>query len=84
MRDIESLRPGGLPAPLPEEPADLVWEWPDDDGRPDDPVTAKLGEGIFLHRYADGLRTCPACGDDYVSARHLEAHKRRDHGRAYE
>jgi hypothetical protein len=75
---IESLRMGGLPAhPLPEEPPDPYFIWGDDDG---DPVTAQLGDSVWLHRYAD-IRTCPQCQLDFISAAALEAHKQRDHGR---
>ena len=84
--NIEGLRPGGLPAPLPPEPAGIsFFEWPENDEegwRPDDPVTAKLGEGVFLHRYAD-IRTC-SCGSEFISAGYLEAHRRSEHGRADE
>jgi hypothetical protein len=82
--NIEGLRPGGAPArrPLPPEPVDPVFEWPDDD-RPDDPVMAQLGEGVFLRRWAD-VRTCPSCGADYISAQHLAKHRQRDHGRGDE
>jgi hypothetical protein len=77
---IESLRPGGAPAhPLPPEPVDPVWQWPEsDDDRPDDPVVAKLGEGVWLHKYAD-IRTCGQCGLDFVSAAYLDAHRRKEH-----
>ena len=82
---IESLRMGGMPAPLPDEPAGIPYfEWPDDDEegwRPDDPVMAKLGEGVYLHRYAD-VRACGQCGADFVSARYLDAHKRQHDPRA--
>lgn len=74
----EHLRLGGLPAnELPPERPDPVWEWPDDD-RPDDPVVARLGADVLLHRWAD-IQTCPRCGHDYVSPGYLAAHIKRDH-----
>ena len=88
--NIESLRCGGAPAAAPAaaEPAGIPWfRWEgegDDEGyRPDDPVMAMLGGGLTLHRYPD-LRSCGVCGQEYISAATLDAHKRRDHGRGNE
>jgi hypothetical protein len=79
-RPPEFLRLGGEPSPSPEpaKPGIPWFEWPEsDDDRPDDPVVAQLGEGIFLHKYAD-IRTC-TCGLDFVSAAYLDAHRRKEH-----
>jgi hypothetical protein len=79
--DIESLRPGGLPAPLPAEAPDPVWDSYDLDGIP---RVSNIGGALIFAPELVNIQTCPRCGAQLVTPQFLKLHMEEKHGAANE